>query len=111
MEETFTVSKEEYESYVKWKESPPEDYRDRYEALARNINPDFVEDALVLARRRVTDEFPIEDALTQVSEKFPYLRRDYVPKAMSTGMRTAGKPPAISGVEAAFIARNPDIKL
>jgi hypothetical protein len=98
--------------------APEIDYKAKYQALAKDVSPDYVDDALALAQRRVTDEIDLDSALDAVLESYPNFKRQAptpltataIPP-ISTGIRTAAKTPAITGVEAAFLKRNPDIKL
>ncbi|MDR0987646.1 MAG: hypothetical protein LBL98_08155 [Ruminococcus sp.] len=84
-------------------------YRERYEALLAGVVPDALEDALTLARARVTDETDIKAAIAAVLETYPVMKAKT--GAYSTGIKTGRVTPQVSGVEAAFIAKNPGIKL
>jgi hypothetical protein len=98
--------------------TPEIDYKAKYQALSKDVSPDFVDDALVLAKRRMTDEVDLEAALDKVLDSYPHFLRqapvnptvaETIP--LSTGIHTGGKTPALSGVEAAFLRKNPNIKL
>jgi hypothetical protein len=107
--------------------TPEIDYKAKYQALSKDVSPDFVDDALVLAQRRMTDEVDLETALDQVLDSYPHFKRQapvnptvqtatatqtaMQTAPLSTGIHTGGKTPALSGVEAAFLRKNPNIKL
>jgi hypothetical protein len=114
MEETILPTAKEAETIEETEatsESPADDvfYRERYEALLAGVTPAALEDALTLARVRVTDEIDIKAALADVLETYPVMKTKA--SVGFTGIKTGSKPPQVSGVEAAFIAKNPGIKL
>jgi hypothetical protein len=93
-----------------------ENYREKYLALLAGVKPEMLDDAITLANSRVTEEVPFEAAVNDVMEKHPGFRiAANAPVShdlpLSTGIRTGGRPNPLSGVEAAFLARNPDIKI
>jgi hypothetical protein len=93
-------------------ETPNEDfYRERYEALLLGVTPAALEDALTLARVRVKEGVDIKAALEDVLETYPVMKAQTRTQSVSTGIKTGKHTPQVSGVEAAFIAKNPGIKL
>jgi hypothetical protein len=93
-----------------------ENYKLKYEALLAGVNPEMLDDAITLANSRVTEEVPFADAIGSVVERYPQFKGDKPPEAapgkiVTTGIYTGSKTPAISGVEAEFLARNPGIKI
>jgi hypothetical protein len=85
------------------------DYKARYQALLKDINPDCLDDAITLANSRVNDEKNLEQALDEITEKYPHFKKQA--QILSTGIKTGSHAPAVSGVEAAFLKKNPGIKL
>ncbi|MDR0943064.1 MAG: hypothetical protein LBM41_00840 [Ruminococcus sp.] len=100
-----------------------ENYKEKYEALLAGVNPEMLDDAITLANSRVTEEVPFADAIGSVVERYPQFKgikgsvsgetaSEAAPgTAITTGAYTGATPPALSGVEAEFLARNPGIKL
>jgi hypothetical protein len=113
VENTVSITQAEYEEYQKLREAP--DYREKYAAVAHGINPELTDDALTLAKLRVNEECDLDSALEAVLTVYPHMKAGYVQAVqnapLSTGMKTGGKPAAVSGVEAAFMKKNPGIKL
>jgi hypothetical protein len=110
---TVNITQAEFEEYNRLREAP--DYREKYAAVVRDINPELVDDALTLARRRVNEQCDLDTALDEVVKIYPHMKKGYkepsAPQTVSTGIKTGSKPPAVSGIEAAFIKKNPGIKL
>jgi hypothetical protein len=112
MEETILQTEELLTEEVTENTEPatPDDfYRERYEALLQGVTPAALEDALTLARMRVTDDIDMSAAIANVLETYPVMKTKS--GAFSTGLKTGVKTPAVSGVEAAFLAKNPGMKL
>jgi hypothetical protein len=94
-------------------------YLERYTVLMQGVDPVFVEDALILAKARTNEDISLKDATAKVLEIYPFMMANQpseevlakAEKALSTGIRTGASTPAVTGVEAAFIAKNPGIKL
>jgi hypothetical protein len=72
------------------------------------VTPAALEDALTLARARVNEDADIKSAIADVLETYPAMKTK--PQSVSTGIKTGKSTPQISGVEAAFLAKNPGIK-
>jgi hypothetical protein len=110
---TVNITQEEFEEYTRLREAP--DYREKYAAVVRDINPELVDDALTLARRRVNEQCDLDTALDEVVKTYPHMKKGYKESAqlssVSTGMKTGSRTPAVSGVEAAFIKKNPGITI
>jgi hypothetical protein len=108
---TVNITQAEFEEYQKLRETP--DYREKYTALTHGIAPELTDDALTLAKLRVNEECDLDSALDAVLTTYPHMKAGYVQAntPLSTGIKTGGKPAAVSGVEAAFLKKNPGIKL
>jgi hypothetical protein len=110
--EEVTITQTEFEEYQRLKEIP--DYREKYAAVVLGIDPELTDDALTLAKRRVTDDTDLETALSEVMDKYPHMKKGYSEKPevpLTTGFKTGSKTPAVSGVEAAFIRKNPGLRI
>ena len=89
----------------------------RCAAFAKGVKPDAVDDVIALARARVGGDVTIEDAIAQVTEKYPsFCNAVTVPAGeekpkITTGVSFNGGDKAVSGVEAAFLKRNPGLKI
>jgi DNA repair ATPase RecN len=84
-----------------------------YKAALMGIDPDNIDDALTLAKKRVTDEKGLDEALSEIAAKFPNLKAvsESTQKSVTTGTKTGKSAPVLSGVEAAFLRKNPGITL
>jgi predicted DNA-binding protein (UPF0251 family) len=85
------------------------DVKAMYQAAIMGITPESIDDALTLAKKRVTDGKDIEQALSEIIALFPNFSRDFK-KSITTGTKTAKSAPAPSGVVAAFLRKNPGIR-
>ena len=58
---------------------------------------------------KVTDTVTLDKAIDEVIKKYPSFKGEI--QTITTGMKTNNNGSNLSGVEAAFLARNPDLKL
>lgn len=81
---------------------------------AKGVNPEAVDDVVALAQRKVSDKVTLEQAVDEVLTKYPQFGGTAAPKppAPTTGTQTAngGTITEMTGVEAAFYAKNPGLK-
>ena len=125
--------KAELEEYRKWKESKKTneekqkdaltkaekarldaeskvlDYEAKFLAIKSGVSADNVDDVIALAKAKVTDTVTLDKAIDEVIKKYPSFKGEI--QTITTGMKTNNNGSNLSGVEAAFLARNPDLKL
>lgn len=82
-------------------------------AFSKGVKADSVDDAITLAMAMVSDSVTIEQAIDEVVKKYPSFcgAAQEAPKGITTGVSFNNSGKAVSGVEAAFLAKNPDLKL
>ena len=81
-------------------------------AYSKGVTAEAVDDVIALAMAKVSDGMPIEKAIDAVISKYPsFCSAKSAPQGVTTGVSfgNGGKQP--SGVEAAFLAKNPNIKI
>lgn len=81
-------------------------------AYSKDVTAEAVDDVIALAMAKVSDDMPIEKAIDAVISKYPsFCSAKSAPQGVTTGVSfgNGGKQP--SGVEAAFLAKNPNIKI
>lgn len=81
-------------------------------AYSKGVTAEAVDDVIALAMAKVSDDMPIEKAIDAVISKYPsFCSAKSAPHGVTTGVSfgNGGKQP--SGVEAAFLAKNPNIKI
>ena len=119
--------KEELEAFHKWQDDQKSAEQksaeaikaqsDRAEAAAleakllatsKGVKPDAADDVVALASLKVSDDMPLEKAIDEVLKKYPQFAGGSAPT--TTGVSGGNGSAAISGVEAAFRAKNPGIK-
>lgn len=76
-------------------------------ATSKGVKPDAADDVVALASLKVSDDMPLEKAIDEVLKKYPQFAGGSAP---TTGVSGGNGSAAISGVEAAFRAKNPGIK-
>lgn len=81
----------------------------RCTAYSKGVNPEAVEDVIVLAMAKVNDSTNIEQAIDEVIKKHPSFCGGSKP--ITTGVDFSGGANCKDGVTAAFLARNPNIKI
>lgn len=85
------------------------DYEAKYTALNKGVKSEAVEDVIALARVKVSDSVTLEQAIDEVVKKYPQFAG--VAPIINTSTPTGSGGGSISGVEAAFLAKNPGIKI
>ena len=78
-------------------------------ATSKGVKSDAADDVVALAQLKVSDDVPLEKAIDEVLKKYPQFAGGSAPT--TTGFPGGNGSAAISGVEAAFRAKNPDIKI
>lgn len=81
-------------------------------AYSKGVTAEAVDDVIALAMAKVSDDMPIAKAIDAVISKYPsFCSAKSAPQGVTTGVSfgNGGKQP--SGVEAAFLAKNPNIKI
>ena len=81
-------------------------------AYSKGVTAEAVDDVIALAMAKVSDDMPIEKAIDAVISKYPsFCSAKSAPQGVTTGVSfgNGGRQP--SGVEAAFLAKNPNIKI
>lgn len=83
-------------------------------AYSKGVSAEAVDDVIALAMAKVNDDTPIEKAIDAVIAKYPSFcsAKSEQPKGITTGVSFGnGSGTQLSGVEAAFLAKNPGIKI
>ena len=78
-------------------------------ATSMGVKPDAADDVVALAALKVSDETPLEKAIMEVLKKYPQFTGGSAPT--TTGVPAGSGGAVRSGVEAAFLAKNPGIKI
>lgn len=86
------------------------DFEAKYTAMSKGVSSDAVDDVIALAKVKVSDTVTLEQAIDSVIAKYPQFGGT-PDKPKTTGIQTSNNNTNISGVEAAFLARNPDLKI
>lgn len=82
-------------------------------AFSKGVSKEAVDDVIALAMAKVSDDMPIDKAIETVIAKYPSFcsAKSEAPKGITTGVSFGtGGGSQMSGVEAAFYSRNPDLK-
>ena len=82
-------------------------------AYSKGVNAEAVDDVIALAIPKVDDNTTMEKAIEAVIAKYPSFcsAKSEAPKGITTGVSFGnGGGSQLSGVEAAFYAKNPDLK-
>ena len=82
----------------------------RCTAYSKGVNPEAVEDVIVLAMAKVNDSKSIEQAIDEVIKRHPSFCGSSR-SGITTGVDLSGGANGKDGVTAAFLARNPNIKI
>lgn len=85
------------------------DYEAKYMAMNKGVKSEAVEDVIALARVKVSDNVTLEQAIDEVIRKYPQFAGGT--PTINTSTPTGSGGGSISGVEAAFLAKNPGIKI
>lgn len=83
-------------------------------AFSKGVSNEAVEDVIALAMNKVDDNTPIDKAIDAVIAKYPSFcsAKSEAPNGITTGVSfNKGGGSQMSGVEAAFLAKNPGIKI
>ena len=83
-------------------------------AYSKGVRAEAVDDVIALAMAKVNDDTPIEKAIDAVIAKYPsFCSAKSEPKGITTGVSfgNGSGGSQLSGVEAAFLAKNPGIKI
>lgn len=79
------------------------------------MSKEAVDDVIALAMNKVDDNTPIDKAIDAVIAKYPSFcsAKSENPKGITTGVSfgNGGGGSQLSGVEAAFLAKNPGLKI
>ncbi len=78
-------------------------------ATSKGVKPDAADDVVALASLKVSDDMPLEKAIDEVLKKYPQFAGGSAPA--TTGVPGGNGGASCSGVEAAFRAKNPGIKI
>ena len=83
-------------------------------AFSKGVSKEAVDDVIALAMNKVDDNTPIDKAIDAVIAKHPSFcsAKSEAPKGITTGVSFGnGGGSQLSGVEAAFLAKNPGLKI
>ena len=84
-------------------------------AFSKGVSKEAVDDVIALAMNKVDDNTPIDKAIDAVIAKYPSFcsAKSEAPKGSTTGVSfgNGSGGSQLSGVEAAFYAKNPDLKI
>ena len=78
-------------------------------AMKKGVSAEAVEDVIALAQGRTSDTVTLDKAIDEVLKKYPQFAGASAPR--TTGVPAGSGGAAVSGVEAAFRAKNPNIKI
>ena len=75
--------------------------------MSKGVAPEALDDVIALARTKISDSVTAEQAIESIVQKYPQFGA-----GVTTGVHTgSGGTDNLSGVEAAFYAKNPDLKI
>ena len=84
-------------------------------AFSKGVSKEAVDDVIALAMNKVDDNTPIDKAIDAVIAKYPSFcsAKSEAPKGITTGVSfgNGSGGSQLSGVEAAFLAKNPGLKI
>jgi hypothetical protein len=104
--ENISLTQEEFEA-LKTKAEAAETLSRKLSAAKRGVAFEAIDDAVMLAAARANEETDFEAAMDEIVSKYPVFGKQKI----STGIETKGSVANISGVEAAFLRKNPGLKL
>lgn len=78
-------------------------------ATSKGVSPGAADDVVALASLKVGDDMPLDKAIDEVLKKYPQFAGNSAPA--TTGVPGGNGGASCSGVEAAFRAKNPNIKI
>lgn len=76
-------------------------------AISKGVKSDYVDDVIALAKIKVSDTVTLDQAIDSIIVKYPAFKG----VSSTTGVSTANNTRSVSGVEAEFLKRNPDLKI
>ncbi len=85
------------------------DFEAKYTAMSKGVKSDSVDDVIALAKVKVSDTVTLAQAIDAVIAKYPQFSGNT--NGITTGVSMQNSSGSITGVEAAFRAKNPDIKI
>ena len=77
-------------------------------AASKGVSPGAADDVVALASLKVGDDMPLDKAIDEVLNKYPQFAGNSAPA--TTGVSGGNGSASCSGVEAAFRAKNPNLK-
>jgi hypothetical protein len=104
--ESVSLSKEEYDKLNEQAQNA-DILSKKLSAAKRGISFDSLDDAVMLASSKTGGETDFESAMDEVISKYPVFTKTKI----TTGIETKGSVPRLSGVESAFLRKNPGIKI
>lgn len=80
-------------------------------AFSKGVKSEAVDDVIALAMAKVSDSVSIEQAIDEVIKKYPSMCGVKQSAGITTGADFSNGGGTTDGVTAAFLAKNPDIKI
>lgn len=111
---------DELEIELRDKAAKADDLELKWTCLEHDVDKAYVDDVLALAKTRMAkdEDLDIEDAIDAVLKKYPHFKEsskdgddDDETKGKAWGQRQNGQRRKTSGVEAAFLKKNPGLKI
>ena len=88
-------------------ETKVSDYEAKFTAMKNGVSAESVDDVVALAKLKTDKNTSLEQAIVKVIEKYPQFSA-----GSTTGTKTLNNgSSSLSGVEQAFLKKNPDIKI
>ena len=89
-------------------ETKVSDYEAKFTALKSGVSAESVDDVIALVKSRADKNKTLEQCIAEIVEKYP----QFLGRASTTGVKTGNNGGCqLSGVEQAFLKKNPDIKI
>lgn len=80
----------------------------------KDVMKEYVDDVITLAKSYVNDDTYLDEAIDKIIGKYPHFASKKAPQKedrAAWGQRQGGSPKIVDGVEAAFLKRNPGLKI
>lgn len=80
----------------------------------KDVMKEYVDDVITLAKSYVNDDTDLDEAIDKIIGKYPHFASKKAPQKedrAAWGQRQGGSPKIVDGVEAAFLKRNPGLKI
>ena len=80
----------------------------------KDVMKEYVDDVITLAKSYVNDDTDLDEAIDKIIGKYPHFTSKKEPQKedkAAWGQRQGGSPKTVDGVEAAFLKRNPGLKI